>query len=210
MCGGSGEAGGLTATLLDNNLEIVERLSLDSYFSNQYMDVCPDCGGTGYDPEHPDIPCSTCGGIAASFKEDNGLKALHLADGRVLWQYSNVISLEDILSGTSLNVSLFPKTSYWVIFGSVYTEEQWAAANGDANALLRMEGTAVLVYLAEGDGECPTCHGTGKVDGELYIDGEPKDVVLTNRVLPEVKFSATKTMDGKLAKDEFEKRQHRV
>ena len=29
---------------------------------------------------------------------------------------------------------------------------------------------------------CPTCHGTGKVDGELYVDGEAEPVTLVNRL----------------------------
>ena len=39
-----------------------------------------------------------------------------------------------------------------------------------------------LVYVAEGEGDCPTCHGTGKVDGELYVDGEAEPVTLVNRL----------------------------
>jgi hypothetical protein len=59
-CGGTGEDGGLTATMLDRSLEITGTLPMNSYFNDQYMDICTKCGGTGYDPESPGTPCSTC------------------------------------------------------------------------------------------------------------------------------------------------------
>ena len=182
MCGGSGESGGLTAVLLNPVAEIEGKISLDSYFNNQCMDLCPKCGGTGYKPDSPGTPCGTCGGIAASFPEENGAQVLHLGDGRLIWQFTNQYSMEEILEHTDLDASMFPKTSYWVIAGYVFTEDGYASANGNILALMDMADTMALVYVAEGEGDCPTCHGTGKVDGELYVDGEAEPVTLVNRL----------------------------
>ena len=182
ICGGTGESGGLTAVLLNPVAEIEGKISLDSYFNNQCMDLCPKCGGTGYKPDSPGTPCGTCGGIAASFPEENGAQVLHLGDGRLIWQLTNQLSMEEILEHTDLDASMFPKTSYWVIAGYVFTEDGYASANGNILALMDMADTMALVYVAEGEGDCPTCHGTGKVDGELYVDGEAEPVALVNRL----------------------------
>ena len=204
-CGGTGEGGGLTATLLDETLEISGTLPLSPYFNNQHMDLCPDCGGTGYDPASPDTPCGTCGGIAASFREENGLEALHTGDGRVIWQYTNKFPLETILFSTSLDASMFPKTSYWVILGYVFTEEQWAAANGDISQLYSVMDTAALIYLGGSGGDtCSVCNGTGTVRGDPYVYGDQAPVAVTNYVKETVSFTAEKTMEGKPSSMQFD------
>ena len=207
ICGGSGEVGGLTAVLLQVNesstgLERVGSTRLAACFSSEYMDICQVCGGTGYNDSGN--PCGTCSGNGIFLKTENGIETLHTPDGKVFLAAFDNMPLETVINMISMDASQFPSTSYWGLLTYMFTEEQWTAANGDMSVLLDMADTMAVLYLAEGNGECTACHGTGKVKGDPYVYGEPEEIVLTNRVLPEVKFFATKTMDGKLAKDEFE------
>ncbi len=225
MCGGSGEAGGLTAVLVDSNDgTLTGILPMRDYFNSQYMEICSSCQGTGYDPASPGTACGACSGDGFTFIDCthanqtgatcpdcfdtlSPYKVLRV-NGTVLAPVSGSMTMASVAANLGIDTTTYPPcASCTVKVAYVFSEEEWnsAAASGNLlNLFMGDTGTAALIYLAEGDGECTTCHGTGKADGELYIDGEPKDVVLTNRVLPEVKFSATKTMDGKLAKDEFE------
>nr|MCR5376041.1 hypothetical protein [Lachnospiraceae bacterium] len=207
MCGGSGEVGGLTAVLLQVNesstgLESVGSTRLAACFSSEYMDICQVCGGTGYNDSGN--PCGTCSGNGISLKTENGIETLHTPDGKVFLAVFDIMPLKTVIDMVHMDASQFPSTSYWGLLTYMFTEEQWTAANGDMSVLQDMVDTMAILYLAEGNGECTACHGTGKVKGDPYVFGEPEEIVLTNRVLPEVKFTATKTMDGKPAKDEFE------
>ncbi len=225
MCGGSGEAGGLTAVLVDaSDGTLTGILPMRDYFNSQYMEICSSCQGTGYDPTRPGTACGICGGDGFTFIECTHANQTGAAcpdcfdtlspykvlrvNGTVLAPVSGSMTLASVAANLGIDTTTYPPcASCTVKVAYVFSEEEWnsAAASGNLfNLFMGGQNAAALIYLAEGDGECPTCHGTGKVDGELYIDGEPKDVVFTNKVLPEVKFSATKTMDGKLAKDEFE------
>ncbi|MBQ6288402.1 MAG: Cna B-type domain-containing protein [Clostridia bacterium] len=206
-CGGSGEVGGLTAVLLqasssNTGLERVGTIRLADSFSSQYMDICSDCGGTGYNSSG--APCGKCSGNGIFLKTENGMKTLHTPDGKVFLAVFDNMPLEAVIDMIRMDATQFPSASYWGLLTYMFTEEQWTAANGDADVLESMLDTVAILYLAEGDGECATCHGTGKVDGELYVDGEAEPVALVNHLKVGIQFTAEKLMDGQPAAEPFE------
>lgn len=206
-CGGSGEVGGLTAALLHFNesntgLESAGSIRLAACFSSEYMDICQNCGGTGYNDSG--TPCGTCSGNGISLKTENGIETLHTPDGKVFLAVFEIMPLETALYMARMDASEFPSTSYWGLLTYMFTKEQWTAANGDLNVLQDIVDTAAILYLAEGDGECTACHGTGKVKGEPRIEGEPEPVALVNHLKTGIRFTAEKLMDGQPAAEPFE------
>ena len=206
-CGGSGEVGGLTVALLKANsansgLENAGSVRLAESFNSQYMDICPDCGGTGYNLSG--TPCGTCSGEGISLRTEYGMETLHTAEGKVFVAMYGNMPLDELCSFIRVDVSQFPSASYWGMLGYIFTEEQWTAANGDTNVLEGMADTAAILYLAKGNGECAVCHGTGKVNGEPCIVGDAEPVSLVNRLKTGIRFTTEKLLDGQPAEEPFE------
>ena len=68
--------------------------------------------------------------------------------------------------------------------------------------LVQSEGKpAYLSYIS--NDPCPTCGGTGTVEGDIVITGDPVIPVLTNHLKGRIDIEAEKTMEGKPAADPF-------
>lgn len=224
MCGGTGESGGLTAVLVDSNDgTLTGILPLGDYFSSQYLEICSTCQGTGYDPDSPGTACGACSGDGFIFNECthanqtgtvcpdcfsmlSPYKVLRV-NGTVLAPVSGSMTMDSVAANLGIDTTAYPPcASCTVKVAYVFPEAEWnsAAASGTLlNLFMGDDGTAALIYLVDGDGECPTCHGTGKVDGELYVDGTPKPVALVNHLKAGIRFTAEKTMDGQPAAEPF-------
>ena len=225
MCGGTGESGGLTAVLVDSNDgTLTGILPLSDYFSSQYLEICSTCQGTGYDPTSPGTTCGACSGDGFTFNECthanqtgtvcpdcfsmlNPYKVLRV-NGTVLAPVSGSMTMDSVARNLGIDTTSYPPcASCTVKVAYVFPEAEWNSA-AESGTLLNLfmgdAGTAALIYLAEGDGECTACHGTGKVDGELYVDGEAEPVVLVNRLKTGIRFTAEKLMDGQPAAEPFE------
>lgn len=205
-CGGSGTGGGLKAAVFRDlsDASTYDNLNLNAYFNDQYMEICGTCHGTGYDPEHPETLCSTCNGVAVSLKKENGYNVLHLPDGTVIWQNSNRYTLESF-EDSSIDASLFRATSHWYIVGYGFTEEHWNSVLEDPSKMGRLMDSLIVICLSgSADDECTFCHGTGKVNGEPYVDGEAEPVALVNRLKTSITLTAKKTMEGQPAAAPFD------
>ena len=225
MCGGTGESGGLTAVLVDSNDgTLTGILPLSDYFSSQYLEICSTCQGTGYDPTSPSTTCGACSGDGFTFNECthanqtgtvcpdcfsmlSPYKVLRV-NGTVLAPVSGSMTMNSVATNLGIDTTSYPPcASCTVKVAYVFPEAEWNSA-AESGTLLNLfmgdAGTAALIYLAEGDGECTACHGTGKVDGELYVDGEAEPVVLVNRLKTGIRFTAEKLMDGQPAAEPFE------
>ena len=222
MCGGTGESGGLTAVIVKTG-PVIEILPMSDYFNDQYLEICSVCQGTGYDPNSPGTACSTCSGDGFTFIECTHANQTGTVcpdcfsllspynvlrvNGTVLIPTTRSMTLDEVASRVRPESSVLPPSiSYTTKVTMVCSEEEWdsAVASGDKYFLYGEDRPVALVYLAEGDGECATCHGTGKVDGELYVDGEPEPVALVNHLKTGIRFTAEKLMDGQPAAEPFE------
>jgi hypothetical protein len=137
----------------------------------------------------------------------NPYKVLRV-NGTVLAPVSGSMTMDSVARNLGIDTTSYPPcASCTVKVAYVFPEAEWNSA-AESGTLLNLfmgdAGTAALIYLAEGDGECTACHGTGKVDGELYVDGEAEPVVLVNRLNTGIRFTAEKLMDGQPAAEPFE------
>ena len=199
VCGGSGGMSGLIAVLTDSNDgSFIGEVSLEPYFNDTYLDICPDCRGTGYDPNNPGADCSRCSGAGIGFPacthanqtgencpdcitQLGGKKAIHLADGRVLMPVGDAYTPDD-LTTAGIDISQLPSSvSCKISTAYVYTEDEWNSVVTSGN--WDYSQPIALIYMTESDGHCPTCSGSGKVQGkEAHVSGNAVLPVLTNHI----------------------------
>ena len=122
-CGGTGKSSGLTVVLIDalsGSYDYLGSFSADEVFNDRYMDICPVCHGTGFDPDNPGTECGTCRGKGIEFREcthENRTggtcpdcligydtkKAVHFSNGEVLLPYGSfpISTVEEELDMTA-------------------------------------------------------------------------------------------------------------
>ena len=231
-CGGAGKIVGLFASVVKIEFDYTtytanasydgDPVSLQEIFNSSYMDICPDCGGTGFDVDNPSSPCPTCRGYGFDFKhcthpnmtEDDfcpdclneDYLPVPLPDGSLLIPTEQIYPLDDVrqeLEGAGLDLSRFDGGSYMISCAYFVTADQWAAAvEAQSMRLVQSEGKpAYLSYIS--NDPCPTCGGTGTVEGDIVITGDPVIPVLTNHLKGRIDIEAEKTMEGKPAADPF-------
>ena len=231
-CGGAGKIVGLFASVVKIEFDYTtytanasydgDPVSLQEIFNSSYMDICPDCGGTGFDVDNPSSPCPTCRGYGFDFKhcthpnmtEDDfcpdclneDYLPVPLPDGSLLIPTEQIYPLDAVrqeLEGAGLDLSRFDGGSYMISCAYFVTADQWAAAvEAQSMRLVQSEGKpAYLSYIS--NDPCPTCGGTGTVEGDIVITGDPVIPVLTNHLKGRIDIEAEKTMEGKPAADPF-------
>lgn len=226
-CGGSGKLGGPCLVTVDlTTYGTGEVLSLADYFNDTYMNICARCGGTGWDPDAPGVPCSVCNGlsfdfIACTHEHASGdacpdclygtgftRKAVHVPGGQVLVSLPYVgRSLTELCEDLQvLDPANFPASaSGGALLVYTCTEEHWTAAAQDPSSFDKYMDGMGFVYIVDGgdNNTCPVCGGTGTVLGQPYIDGDALPVQLVNYLKTEVSFTAEKTLEGQPASEPF-------
>ncbi|QUC65803.1 Spy0128 family protein [Aristaeella hokkaidonensis] len=229
-CGGTGEAGGFSAVIVDVGEKAAgEIINLNSFFNAEYMDICSNCGGTGYASDGTGGSCTKCNGAGATFKacthpnfnmEGNycpdciynfiDMKGIHLSDGNVLliFPYGGPFTLAQICAKNEMDPAGFPASaSRYVMIAYLFTEEHWDAItkNPDYVHFTELIDRAAIVYLVDGgtNNTCPVCNGNKVIPGGPYIDGDALPVQLVNYLNTEVSFTAEKTLEGQPASEPF-------
>ncbi len=224
-CGGQGSVDGLFGTIIDSDSMSYDGdpIPLSGVFNDTWLDICPDCGGTGRDPVNPASPCSSCSGAGFSFKPCTHLNqteegfcpdclglniaAIPMSDGRFLVPIGfsmETSGLVSALNGASLDPSRFSGASYKTHVAFILTAAQWAQAQASMS-IYSVYDDAKYLYIChiDSNGPCNTCGGTGKVQGDWIVSGDPVPPVVTNHLKGRVDFQAAKTMEGKPAEDPF-------
>ncbi|MBO4626486.1 MAG: hypothetical protein J5645_00725, partial [Lachnospiraceae bacterium] len=218
-CGGSG-TGGIAAVTMDVSMgKVTEIYMLSDCMDGEIMESCPDCRGTGLDPAGTGDPCGTCKGAGFTFNPCEhpnqtgaicpdcigilGAPAIH-RDGMVIGPVLPGFTLSELCEMTYVPEDQCPSCiTPGVYAGYVFTEEEWATIQENPNALYNYLHRIAAIYPARTEDPCSVCGGTGKVDGELVVDGEAEPVQLVNYLKPEVSITATKTFEGKPATEKY-------
>ena len=198
VCGGTGKAGGLAAIRVDvlNGAPAYagDPFILPGVLENPQVQICPICGGNGYNPDRPGQPCTRCDGMGV----DLGTDPIELPDGNLLI-LMNEHGMATDLQKSGLPYDFIANTSAWVETVLIMPADKWTGRT-DASVFSYL----ALVYLAQGEGSCATCGGSGKADGDPYVDGDALPVPLVNRIKTGVTFTAEKTMEGQPASVPFD------
>ena len=218
-CGGSG-TGGIAAVTMDASMgKVTEIYMLSDCLDGEIMKSCPNCRGTGLDPAGTGDPCGTCKGAGFTFAPCThpnqtgaicpdcigilGAPAIH-RDGMVIGPVLPGFTLSELCEMTYVPEDQCPSCiTPGVYAGYVFTEEEWATIQENPNALYNYLHRIAAIYPARTEDPCSVCGGTGKVDGELVVDGEAEPVQLVNYLKPEVSITATKTFEGKPATEKY-------
>ena len=157
------------------------------------IQICPTCGGSGYDPERTGHVCRNCDGVGLYLGED----PIELPDGNLLiltGEHGAPSELQTI----GLPYDFIESTSAWVETVLIMPKDEWTGSL-NANAYNYL----AVLYFAQSDGPCATCGGSGKAEGDPYVDGDALPVPLVNYLNTEVSFTAEKTLEGQPASEPF-------
>ena len=230
VCSGTGIHAGLFGSVINITVDYETYTATVSYdgdpiplsgvFNDTWLDICPDCGGTGRDPLDPASPCSSCGGAGFSFKpcthptqtEDgkcpdclgNDMAPVSLANGDILLPTGESMALDQLIMALDiygLDASRFTGGSYTAYAAYILTPAQYA----EARTAMKVPDDARQAYLTyiSSNNPCPACAGTGKIQGDWVVTGDPVLPVLENHLKGGVRLSVTKTMEGEPAEEPF-------
>ena len=196
-CGGNGKSGGLAAIRVDVFSEQPaysgDPFLLPGLMEYRRIQICPTCGGNGYDPERTGQVCRNCDGVGLYLGED----PIELPDGNLLILTGEHGAPSD-LGTLGLAYDFIESTSAWVETVLIMPKDEWTGSM-NANAYNYL----AVLYFAQGDGPCATCGGSGKAEGDPYVDGDALPVPLVNYLNTEVSFTAEKTLEGQPASEPF-------
>jgi hypothetical protein len=220
-CGGDG-IGGIAAVVMDaSSRSVTQIIMLSDCLDGEIMKSCPNCHGTGLDPAGTGDPCGTCKGAGFTFNpcahpnltgetcpDCLGILSAPVIhqDGMVIGPFSSGFTLHELSEMTSVPEDQCPSCiTCGVYAGYAFTEEEWAVIQENPSALYNPDYLCriVAIYPANTGDTCGVCGGTGKVDGEMVVDGEAEPVQLVNYLKPGVSITATKTFEGKPVTEKY-------